>query len=188
MKIKNMIASLTVLSVLMAGTAFAMPNNSAKSTQTYETLSIEQKTEWQKLHDKLVQETRSYRSDLRAKYMELRALNHNVKVTPGYLSDLTEDIVELENRIEDMNKDFIRVSKKKFDLDFSEMGYDMGNGHGMKNMPSCMRGNGMNRMHGNYHGNSHGNYHGNSHGCMRGMNNGDMKDMKKNSKNSQQSM
>lgn len=168
MKIKNIIVSLTISGVMLAGTAFAMPDTSAKTTEaaqfaelaetteategaktprntqavkmdnSLEALSPKQLAQWEKMHENHIQKTRPIRSDLQAKYMELKALRGNAKVTPEYISTLTKSIVTLENRIEDLNKDFFRKSEAQFKLDFSSMMNEM---HGGMNCP-MMRGHG----------------------------------------------
>ena len=145
MRIKNFIISLTVISVLVAGTAFAAPKNSKDQTQTFESLTPKQVEQWTSLHNEHVKDTRPIRSELRAKRMELRALRNNAKVTPDYISDLTEEIVELENSMEDATKELLTISKEKFNLDFSRA-------HG--NASYCYRGQGDHR--GNHMTDGHG--------------------------------
>ena len=147
MKIKNIIASLTIIGVMMAGTAFAMPNDSTQATEsakTIESLSPQELEKWNDLHDNHIEKTRKIRSEFKSKRMELRALKYNAKVTPDYISDLTKDIIALQNRLDDMNKEFLEASEKKFDLDFSSMGrgyYGMHNGHnGMHGAMHCSQG------------------------------------------------
>jgi hypothetical protein len=169
MKIKNIIASLSIISIMLAGTAFAAPNDSTKENQTLESLSPKQLEQWTELHDEHIQKTRPIRSELQAKRMELRALRNNTKVTPDYISELTEDIVKLQNRIEDMNKEFYEISEEKFDLVFSRM--QGGNMNCPRSYGNCGYGGhgGMMRGHGNMGGHGMSGYH-SQHGYGNDMN------------------
>jgi len=146
MKIKNLIASFTFIGIIMAGVAFAVPSQAVESTQTVEALTPKQIEQFTDMHEDHVKKTRSLRSDLQAKRMEFRALRNNAKVTPGYISDLTEEIVELQNDIEDMNEDFFKAAEKKFGLDFSSM-RGAHRGMGMRNGMSCPRAYGSQSYH-----------------------------------------
>ena len=166
MKIKHLIASLTVIGIMISGTAFAMPDKANNPAQTFESLSSEQITQWTKLHEEHIKKTRPIRSELQAKYMELRALRNNAQVSPDYIRELTQDIVKLKNRTEDANEEFFQKSKEKFNLDFSSMMHgDNGRYCGRRNGDSHQETRnghkGMMRDHGasqskGYHSQQHG--------------------------------
>ncbi len=151
MKIRNIIASLTVIGVLIAGSAFAMPNGATQSAQSMESLSLEQRDQWNTLHEEHIKKVRPLRSSLKAKRMEYKALMGNTEVSPDYISDLTSEIVDLENRIEDRNEEFLKISEDKFNIDFSSMTHN-----GMRSHPNT-------RGHGNMSNKHHGMQ---SSGCM----------------------
>lgn len=133
MKIKHLITTVAVLSIVGVGSAYAFPQNGGQGQnrqdlpknhppiQQQKKLSDEDMAAWEKLHDAHIAKVEPIRNILKARNMELKALANNTKVTPDYLRDLTEEIVNLQSRISKLNDAFYKESSEKFNIDLRGM-------------------------------------------------------------------
>lgn len=124
MKMKHLIASVAMLTIVGVGSAYAFPDNKdlPKNHPPVNRAPVEQLSEadmdaWLRLHEKHAQKVEPIRNVLTARRMELKALEHNTKVTPDYLRNLTEEIVNLQTKIAKLDNAFFEESAEKYNLD-----------------------------------------------------------------------